>query len=227
MDDYRAEPIGSLQDAEQQADSRPRLRIGVALNAPARTATLHPEHADVVRRAADFLREAGHTVIDREPEYPDPTASFIPQFFAGIRSEAREVEHPEMLERRTRAVIRLGCWAVEPVRLWAEEKGKAIARRMDATWQDVDLLLTPTVPGRPGEANAIEGKGAVRTLLAASGPVAYTAMWNVTGFPAAAVPAGTGTDGLPLSVQLVGPDNSEERLVAVAAELERVGGTCR
>lgn len=227
VDDYRAEPIGSLQDAEQQADSRPRLRIGVALNAPARTATLHPEHADVVRRAADFLREAGHTVIDREPEYPDPTASFIPQFFAGIRSEAREVEHPEMLERRTRAVIRLGCWAVEPVRLWAEEKGKAIARRMDATWQDVDLLLTPTVPGRPGEANAIEGKGAVRTLLAASGPVAYTAMWNVTGFPAAAVPAGTGTDGLPLSVQLVGPDNSEERLVAVAAELERVGGTCR
>jgi amidase len=44
-------------------------------------------------------------------------------------------------------------------------------------------------------------------------------MWNVTGFPAAAVPLGTGSDRLPLSVQLVGPADSEERLVALAAEL--------
>lgn len=81
---------------------------------------------------------------------------------------------------------------------------------MGRTFEQVDVLLTPTVPGRPGKADAITGRGAVRSLLAASGPVAYTAMWNVTGFPAAAVPVGTGQDGLPLSVQLVGPDNSED-----------------
>lgn len=75
------------------------------------------------------------------------------------------------------------------------------------------------MPDRPGPADATVGRGALRTLLAAAGPVAYTAMWNVTGFPAAAVPAGTGTDGLPLSVQLVGPADGEERLVALAAEL--------
>ena len=45
-------------------------------------------------------------------------------------------------------------------------------------------------------------------------------MWNVTGFPAASVPLGTGSDRLPLSAQIIGPDNSEERLVALAAELE-------
>ncbi|MDN6618369.1 MAG: amidase, partial [Corynebacterium variabile] len=85
---------------------------------------------------------------------------------------------------------------------------------------EVDVLLTPTVPDRPGAADAIAGKGAVRTLLAASGPVAYTAMWNVTGFPAASVPLGPGSDGLPLSVQLGGPDNGEKRLVALSSELE-------
>ena len=158
--------------------------------------------------------------VDPASSYPDPTAAFIPQFFAGIRTEKRGVEHPEKLERRTRRVALMGAWVREPVRRWAEHKGTSIARAMSGTFEQVDVLLTPTVPGRPGQADAITGHGAVRSLLAASGPVAYTAMWNVTGFPAAAVAAGTGQDGLPLSVQLVGPDNSEETLVGLAAELE-------
>jgi amidase len=191
----------------------------VCLIPPAATRRLHPEHAEAVRRAADRLRAAGHTVVDYDPHYPDPTTAFIPQFFAGIRSEAAEVEHPDLLERRSRDVVRLGSWVRRPVHRWAERRGEKIARDLDRVWRDVDVLLTPTVPDRPGAADAIAGRGAVRTLLAASGPVAYTAMWNVTGFPAAAVPLGTGSDRLPLSVQLVGPADSEERLVALAAEL--------
>jgi amidase len=201
------------------AATAPRQRIGVCLTPPAKTGRLHPEHAGAVRRAADRLRAAGHTVVDYDPHYPDPTTAFIPQFFAGIRSEAATVEHPDLLERRSRDVVRLGSWVRRPVHRWAERRGEKITRDLDRVWRDVDVLLTPTVPDRPGAADAIAGRGAVRTLLAASGPVAYTAMWNVTGFPAAAVPAGTGTDGLPLSVQLVGPADSEERLVALAAEL--------
>ena len=221
-DAYTADPIGSLADAVAGASDRPRLRVGVVLKAPAKTAPLHPEHEEAVEHAADQLRALGHTVVKVDPSssYPDPTLAFIPQFFAGIRTEKRGVEHPEKLERRTRTVALMGAWAREPVRRVAERRGKSIARAMGRTFEQVDVLLTPTVPGRPGKADAITGRGAVRSLLAASGPVAYTAMWNVTGFPAAAVPVGTGQDGLPLSVQLVGPDNSEETLVGLAAELE-------
>jgi amidase len=201
------------------AATAPRQRIGVCLTPPAKTGRLHPEHAGAVRRAADRLRAAGHTVVDYDPHYPDPTTAFIPQFFAGIRSEAAEVEHPDLLERQSRDVVRLGSWVRRPVHRWAERRGGKIARDLDRVWRDVDVLLTPTVPDRPGAADAIAGRGAVRTLLAAAGPVAYTAMWNVAGFPAAAVPLGTGSDRLPLSVQLVGPADSEERLVALAAEL--------
>lgn len=219
-DAYRAEPVGSLVEAVDGAAAAPRLRIGVCLTPPAKTGKLHPEHAAAVHRAVDLLRAAGHTVTEYDPHYPDPTASFIPQFFAGIRTEKRGVEHPERLEARTRAVVRTGAWVRRPVHRWAEKKGGTIARALDHVWGEVDVLLTPTVPDRPGAADAIAGKGAVRTLLAASGPVAYTAMWNVTGLPAASVPLGTGSDGLPLSVQLVGPDNGEERLVALSSELE-------
>jgi amidase len=51
--------------------------------------------------------------------------------------------------------------------------------------------------------------------------IAYTALWNVTGNPAASVPAGTGTDGLPLAVQLVGRHGDEPTLLGLAAELEQ------
>jgi amidase len=48
----------------------------------------------------------------------------------------------------------------------------------------------------------------------------FTAVWNTTGQPAAAVPAGFSQEGLPLAVQLVGRPNDEATLVSLAAEIE-------
>ena len=51
--------------------------------------------------------------------------------------------------------------------------------------------------------------------------IAWTALWNVTGNPAASVPAGLGLDGLPLAVQLVGRVGEETTLLRLSAQLER------
>ena len=48
--------------------------------------------------------------------------------------------------------------------------------------------------------------------------------WNVLGWPSINVPAGFTSDGLPIGVQLMGPENSEPLLVSLAAELEAVSG---
>jgi amidase len=52
--------------------------------------------------------------------------------------------------------------------------------------------------------------------------IAWTALWNVTGNPAASVPVGLAPDGLPLAVQLVGRMGDEPTLLALAAQLEQV-----
>ena len=53
--------------------------------------------------------------------------------------------------------------------------------------------------------------------------VAYTATWNVSGHPALALPVGGGSDGLPVSVQLVASRvGGEDLLLDVAAELEEL-----
>lgn len=54
--------------------------------------------------------------------------------------------------------------------------------------------------------------------------VPFNGVWNLTGQPAAAVPAGFGADGLPRSVQLVGREGDETTLLALAAQLEAERG---
>ncbi|WP_311137572.1 amidase family protein [Streptomyces sp. I6] len=83
------------------------------------------------------------------------------------------------------------------------------------------MLLTPTIAGLPPAAGRLEGTGTVRAALRALPMIAYCALWNVTGNPAASVPAGFTAGGLPLAVQLVGRRDDETTLLSLAAELEQ------
>ena len=48
----------------------------------------------------------------------------------------------------------------------------------------------------------------------------FTGLANIAGLPAIALPSGWTADGLPVSVQLVGPAGSERRLIALARRLD-------
>ncbi|WP_172607402.1 amidase family protein [Corynebacterium renale] len=50
-------------------------------------------------------------------------------------------------------------------------------------------------------------------------PTAFTSVFNVSGNPALAVPAGMGSDGLPLSVQLVAKHGQQKQLMGLAQHL--------
>jgi aspartyl-tRNA(Asn)/glutamyl-tRNA(Gln) amidotransferase subunit A len=52
----------------------------------------------------------------------------------------------------------------------------------------------------------------------------FTTLANIAGLPAIALPAGRDHDGLPVSVQLVGPAGSETRLIALARILDAALG---
>ena len=69
--------------------------------------------------------------------------------------------------------------------------------------------------------SVLDGAGTVRASVRSLPAITYAAIWNVAGNPACSVPAGTGSDGLPLAIQLVGPTDGEERLFSLAAQLEQ------
>ena len=51
-----------------------------------------------------------------------------------------------------------------------------------------------------------------------------TQLFNITGHPAIALPAGNGQDGLPRGIQIVGHRGRTERLLDIAAAVEEVMG---
>jgi amidase len=219
-DRFRAdEPATSFVEAVD-APMRP-LRVGWSTRPVTIGVRPAPEHVDAVCATATLLAVLGHQVEEVDPGYPDATRAFVPQFFAGVRSEADVVEHPERLERRTRESLRYGRWARPRVVEWAIRHGEVIADRANRVFDRCDLLLIPTIAHRPPPVGVLDGVGSVRASLRSMPMIAYTALWNVTGNPAASVPAGFGSDGLPLAVQLVGRPHDETTIITVSAQLER------
>jgi fatty acid amide hydrolase 2 len=53
---------------------------------------------------------------------------------------------------------------------------------------------------------------------------AYTAIINVLGFPATAIPLGLSTSGLPIGIQVVGGLHMDRLTMAVAVEMEKAFG---
>jgi amidase len=82
------------------------------------------------------------------------------------------------------------------------------------------MLLTPVMAEPAVPAGVMEGRGAAATYLWESSWVPFTVLWNITGQPAASVPAGLSRDGLPLAVQLVGRANDERTVLSLAGQLE-------
>lgn len=198
-----------------------RLRIGWTTRPVSVGVRPDPLHVEAVRDTATLLAELGHDVREVDPRYPDPTAAFVPQFFAGIRAEAALVEHPDRLERRTRQTCRLGSWVTPKVVEWALGESEKVSVKANRVFDEVDVLLTPTTAHRPARVGRLDGVGTVTAALRSMPSIAYAALWNVAGNPAASVPCGTGRDGLPLAVQLVGRTDDEATLFSVAAQLEQ------
>ena len=81
-------------------------------------------------------------------------------------------------------------------------------------------MIAPTTAKPPLEANALEGLSSWASDRLYVGACPYAWPWNVTGWPGISVPAGF-VDGLPVGAQLLGQARSEDRLIALAAQLER------
>jgi amidase len=220
-DRYRAhEPAISFERAATAEPGR-RLKIAVCPRPSARGVRAGAEQLGALHRTAELLTELGHDVHDFDLRYPPLEPAFVPQFYGGVRDEAAMVDRPDLLERRTKQTLAIARAFSPKAVTWAVRHGERLATRINGVFDDYDLLLTPTIPSPPRSVGVLDGIGSLHASLRAVPYVAYTAVWNVCGNPAASVPAGFTPGGLPLAVQLVGPPHDEPTVLATAAQLER------
>jgi len=215
---YRAGETGSFVEAAGREPGR--LRIGWTVKGTSPGVRPHPLHVRAVQDTARLLTELGHDVREADVRLPDPTAAFVPQFFAGIRTEADAVEHYDRLEPSIRQAYRLGAWVRPGVVDWALRQTGKVSEKANRAFDKYDVLLTPVTANRPPKVGVLKGVNVLTAALKSQPAITYTALWNVTGNPAAAVPCGLGPDGLPLSVQLVGRLDDEPTLLSLSAQLE-------
>lgn len=183
--------------------------------------TLTPGPRGALQGTLEVLRGLGHAVLEADPDLSGVQEAFLARYAAGVLEDTQALADASVLESRTRAVGALAARAPEAVLHRSHRLSARAAARLAHLPGDADVLVTPTVPNPAQPVGTYAGR---RTLLTVGRQTAYTVPWNVTGQPALAVPAGLDSNGLPLSVQLVGRPGEEALLLALAAQLqERTG----
>ncbi len=202
-------------------DPRP-LKIAYSEEIPPLiTGKLDDDTRTALRDTVSVLRDLGHTVIEREVDLrPRDMPVLVTLMLRAIRDLVLEVERPQRLERRTRAMSRPGALVNDAIVEKLLEAEKRIAARVGRLWDEFDVLLMPIMSRPAPAAQVVEGRGAFATWQWQSSWVPFGVLFNSTGQPAASVPAGFSKHGLPLAVQLVGARRAEATLLSLAAQIE-------
>jgi amidase len=195
------------------------LRIGCSTRNPL-FAPLAREPREAFESTIELLRSLGHTVEPADPPFADVLSEVIPRYLRGVADDAGRLPHPERLERRTRAMVRMGRALPPQVVARARAHEAATTARLGRVFAEHDVLLTPALAALPLPVGRYEGRGALWTFNGVARFTPYTPAWNVTGQPAAFVPAGFTPAGVPLAVQLVGRSGDEATLLSLSAQIE-------
>jgi amidase len=201
-----------------------QLRIALSTKAPpGLIVRVGRAQRAAVEEAGALLRELGHKVIERDPDYP-PSAVYghaLPRYFRGVYDDVKALPHPERLEARTRAFARIGGLFSDKRMSSIRGAESVAAERIQSIFDDVDVVVTPGTALGPSRIGAYQRRGAISTLTLVAARVPFQAVFNVTGQPAAVVPWALDGKGLPTSVQLVGRPFDEATLLSLGAQIEQ------
>ncbi len=200
-----------------------RLRIALSTKVPPPlVARVAPPQRAAVAEAGALLRELGHHVVERDPDYPAGAvyAQALPRYFRGVHDEAVAMPRRERLDGRTRNFARIGGLVSQRRLASVRAAEAAVTARVNTIFDDVDVVITPGTAAGPSRIGAHQRRGAISTLALVAGRVPFQAMFNVTGQPAAVVPWGLDQNGIPTSIQLVGRPFDEATLLSLSAQIE-------
>jgi aspartyl-tRNA(Asn)/glutamyl-tRNA(Gln) amidotransferase subunit A len=187
-------------------------------------ARVNPEVANLCRRAALRFAEAGAIVEEVKLDWRDPYDTWSVFFFgtAAASMEQKLATQGELLDPGFRNVVERG------LKLRGVDFANALTARHEF-WERVrpiydkyDLLLCPTLPVPPFAVGQDDADSLESEQLGPLQWTRFTYPFNLTGQPAASVPAGWTNSGLPVGLQIIGNRFADLLVLQAARSWEQV-----
>jgi aspartyl-tRNA(Asn)/glutamyl-tRNA(Gln) amidotransferase subunit A len=187
-----------------------------------------PEVVAACEAAVDVLRRLGCQIVDWDAAQGsgadaasslDPIDLWMAEFYAGVGTRLQNAmrDSRELLDP---AVARMLEPALDqPIEDYYAKvfRRYEFRERMRARFESIDLLVTPTTPCTAFPADADAPPWSADNIISW---MAYTYPFNLTGQPAASIPVGFSSAGLPIGMQMVAKINHEVDIFRAAAAYE-------
>jgi amidase len=210
-----------------------RLRVAWTAT-PASGDKVDPECEKAVHETVRLLESLGHTLIEDRPRYDWDaflenvhviwTAFTVTSIDAAAMALQRK-PGPDNLEAVTLACYEDGKRYSAADLLNAIAHGNLVSRQVGAFFENVDLLVTPTIARLPAPLGELDqhrkGMTAMEWTRQVFSYAPFTPLFNTTGQPAISLPLHWSAGGLPVGVQIAGRLGDEAALLRVAAQLEQ------
>ncbi|MCY4559798.1 MAG: amidase family protein [Chloroflexi bacterium] len=219
----RRDPFGVAQPVPDFLDACERPVEGMRLAWSPTLGYARPtdEVVEIVEDAVRVFETLGCIVerVDKVMD-DDPLPLWMAEFFAGVGTRLKDVlaNSPDLLDPAVAEVLS-GALDQDIGDYYAKVFLRYDFReKMRAFFEDYDLLLTPTLPVPAFDVQCnVPPELPDRNIVSW---VSYTYPFNLTGQPAASIPAGWTRDGLPVGMQMVSKILHEEDIFRAAAAFE-------
>jgi aspartyl-tRNA(Asn)/glutamyl-tRNA(Gln) amidotransferase subunit A len=185
-------------------------------------AKVDPEIAALVKAAAETFTALGAHVEEADPGLGDQHDLFRTFWYTGAARLQRTMTEEQLavLEPGFRQVGLEGAEITLNNYLDANAEREAAGTKLNQFLDRYDLLLTPTLPITAFEAGEEVPVGSGMDRWTRWTPFSYP--FNLGRHPAATIPCGLCSNGLPAGLQIVGPMNRDDKVLAASRAYETV-----
>lgn len=221
--DLRSLPMPRTPWRPQLDEPHPPLRV--AWSPTLGFAPVDRDVAAVCAAAIERLSATGCEVVEEPSVFPeDPVADWmVLTSVSHLRSlgDLRGTPEWDLLDRAIRYGIEQAADHTSAVDVMAAQDAcHQLNQTLTTLLHDVSLLLTPVVASRvpePGGMGTIDG-------VHDTNWVRFTYPFNLTRSPAGTVPIGRTDDGVPVGLQVIGPQHADAAVLRALAYLEQAIG---
>jgi Asp-tRNA(Asn)/Glu-tRNA(Gln) amidotransferase A subunit family amidase len=214
---WGAEASGAIRVAETPK----RPRVGVLLDNE-----LGPTQHSVEDRYRRCLEKISSSVdvepVDLSSLVAAPAITAVIAYAEAAAQLAHAVhQRPTSFGRPARQLVQMGSLISADEYLLAQRMRSALWQHWLAATSELDCVITPTVPMLPFRHGTVAEIPGDESALAIFAIIRFTALANTLALPAVAIPAGL-AEGMPVGLQLIGPHDSDDQLLALADQISEL-----